>query len=107
MDFSKDCLEKKAGWWEWDAPDLHDDGSKPERIGGDQEAKKKEAGFHYEKRKKVRSQFRPNRGKMEKRKCSSENLFGWSDKAMARLGLLFAKGKAEGSGGNCALRHRI
>ena len=31
----------------------------------------------------------------------------WDDKTMARLRLLFAKGKAESSGGICALRHRV
>ena len=45
--------------------------------------KKKEPGFHYEKRKVVRFKLRPNREKMDKRKCTSEHLFGtikrWHD----------------------------
>ena len=43
----------------------------------------KEPGFHYEKVKKVRFRLRPNQEKMDKRKCTSEHLFGtikrWHD----------------------------
>ena len=82
MDFSKDCLEKKAKWWEGD-PDPDDGEAKPEGRGKDKKAKKKEPGFHYEKRKKVRFKLRPNREKMDKRKCTSEHPFGtikrWHD----------------------------
>lgn len=82
MDFSKGCLEKKAKWWEGD-PDPDDGEAKPEGRGKDKKAKKKEPGFHYEKRKKVRFKLRPNRKKMDKRKCTSEHPFGtikrWHD----------------------------
>lgn len=82
VDFSKDCLEKKAKWWEENsAPD--DEEPKPEGGGGDKKTKKKAPGFHYEKRKKVRFKLRPNREKMDKRKCTSEHPFGtikrWHD----------------------------
>ncbi len=82
VDFSKDCLEKKAKWW--DDPDPNDDGPKPEGTDNKgKKTKKKEPGFHYEKRKKVRFRLRPNREKMDKRKCTSEHPFGtikrWHD----------------------------
>jgi len=80
VDFSKDCLEKKAKWWEGDDPDPNNDGPKPE---GTEKDKKSGSGFHYEKRKVVRFKLRPNREKMEKRKCTSEHPFGtikrWHD----------------------------
>lgn len=82
VDFSKDCLEKKAKWW-GGGPDPDGGEPKPEGKGGDKKAKKKEPGFHYEKKKKVRFQLRPNREKMDKRKCTSEHPFGtikrWHD----------------------------
>lgn len=82
VDFSKDCLEKKAKWWEGgSAPE--DEEPKPEGGGRDKKAKKKKPGFHYEKRKKVRFKLRPNREKIDKRKCTSEHPFGtikrWHD----------------------------
>lgn len=82
VDFSKDCLEKKAKWWEGNsAPD--DERPKAEGRDKDKTAKKKEPGFHYEKKKKVRFKLRPNREKMDKRKCTSEHPFGtikrWHD----------------------------
>ena len=82
VDFSKDCLEKKAKWWGGKDPDPDDGGPKPERTDtGKRE--KKEPGFHYEKKKIVRFKLRPNREKMEKRKCTSEHPFGtikrWHD----------------------------
>ncbi len=80
VDFSKDCLEKKAKWWEGDDPDPNDDGPKPEKG---KKTKKREPSFHYEKRKKVRFKLRPSREKMDKRKCTSEHPFGtikrWHD----------------------------
>lgn len=81
IDFSKDCLEKKAKWWEGNEPGPDDDGGeKPEDEARD---KKKEPGFRYEKRKVVRFKLRPNREKMDKRKCTSEHPFGtikrWHD----------------------------
>lgn len=108
MDFSKDCLEKKAKWWEGAA--AMDDAPKAELTGtagtaeAEEEAeaveteetkkatetaeaagteKKKEQRFHYEKKKIVRFKLRPNREKMDKRKCTSEHPFGtikrWHD----------------------------
>lgn len=83
IDFSKDCLEKKAKWWEGEDPDPDDDEPKPKGIDKGKKTKKRETGFHYEKRKKVRFKLRPNREKMEKRKCTSEHPFGtikrWHD----------------------------
>lgn len=82
VDFSKDCLEKKAKWW---GKDPGPDGGepKPEGEGGDKKEKKEKPSFHYEKKKKVRFKLRPNRVKMEKRKCTSEHPFGtikrWHD----------------------------
>lgn len=82
VDFSKDCLEKKAKWWEG-SPAAGDEEPKPEGADRGKKTKKKEAGFHYEKRKKVRFKLRPNREKMDKRKCTSEHPFGtikrWHD----------------------------
>ena len=82
VDFSKDCLEKKAKWWEVGfAPEEEE--AKSEVGDKDKKAKKKEPSFHYEKRKKVRFKLRPNREKMDKRKCTSEHPFGtikrWHD----------------------------
>ncbi len=80
VDFSKDCLEKKARWWDGEEPDPDDGGPKPE---GTKKDKKGGPGFHYEKRKMVRFRLRPNREKMDKRKCTSEHPFGtikrWHD----------------------------
>ena len=59
--------------------------------------KKKEPGFHYEKRKVVRFKLRPNREKMDKRKCTSEHPFGtikrWHDS-----GYFLLKGKRKVDG---------
>lgn len=91
VDFSKDCLEKEAKWWEGNSHEGDGDGSKAaeeetERAGKEEDTEKpekKEPGFHYEKKKKVRFKLRPNRGKMSKRKCTSEHPFGtikrWHD----------------------------
>ncbi len=83
VDFSKDCLEKKAKWREGDGSDPNDDGPKLEGTDKDKTTKKKEPVFRYEKRKKVRFKLRPNREKMDKRKCTSEHPFGtikrWHD----------------------------
>jgi transposase len=75
VDFSKDCLEKKAKWWGGDDPDP-DGRAKSESADKDKSAEKKEPAFHYEKRMKVRFKLRPNREKMDKRKCTSEHPFG-------------------------------
>jgi len=79
IDFSKDCLEKKAQWWEGNDPD--DGGPKPD--GPDKSPQKKTRKYHFEKCKIVRFKLRPNRGKMDKRKCTSEHPFGtikrWHD----------------------------
>ncbi len=72
IDFNKDTLEKKAKWWETDGPEEPDrtpDGGKKER-------------YHYEKKKVVRFEFRPDRKKMEQRKCISEHPFGTVKRAM-------------------------
>lgn len=73
VDFSKDSLEKKAKWWEDEKPAPVDE---VEPEGTDRGQKKKEAGFHYRKKKVVRFKLRPNREKMDKRKCTSEHPFG-------------------------------
>jgi transposase len=75
VDFSKDCLEKKAKWWAGDDPDP-DDGVKSGSTDKGEKTEKKKPGFHYEKRMKVRFKLRPNREKMDKRKCTSEHPFG-------------------------------
>ena len=97
VDFSKDCLEKRAAWWDGDDPDPEDDGPKPGGTGRGGEAEKKEPGFHYERKKKVRFRLRPNREKMEKRKCTSEHPFGtikrWHDS-----GYFLLKGKQKAAG---------
>ncbi len=83
VDFSKDSLEKKAKWWEGSSHGPDDNRPKPEGTARDKKAKKKEPKFHYEKKKKVRFKLRPNREKMDKRKCTSEHPFGtikrWHD----------------------------
>lgn len=97
VDFSKDCQEKRAAWWDGDDPDPEDDGPKPGGTGRGGEAEKKEPGFHYERKKKVRFRLRPNREKMEKRKCTSEHPFGtikrWHDS-----GYFLLKGKQKAAG---------
>ena len=75
IDFSKDCLEKKAGWWEDGNPTPPDD-PKPDNNREKEEKGKKEPGFHFEKKKVVRFKLRPSREKMDKRKCTSEHPFG-------------------------------
>jgi transposase len=75
VDFSKDCLEKKATWWRGEDPDP-DDGSKPGSKDKDEKTEEKKPGYHYEKRMKVRFKLRPSREKMDKRKCTSEHPFG-------------------------------
>lgn len=73
IDFSKDCLEKRAKWF-----DSGDDPNPPK----DKKAKRK---GHFEKKKVVRFKLKPNRAMMDKRKCTSEHPFGtikqwiWSD----------------------------
>ena len=79
VDFSKDCLEKKARWWGDDDPTPPDD-PKPD---SDSKDKKKKPGYQMKKKKVVRFKLRPNREKMDKRKCTSEHPFGtikrWQD----------------------------
>lgn len=64
LDFSKDCLEKKAKWWNPDEPDDHGSSGRTKPKG------------HFEKKKVVRFKLRPDRSKMEKRMCTSEHPFG-------------------------------
>lgn len=73
VDFSKDSLEKKAKWHEGEKAEPAEE---PEPEGTDGSQKKKETGFHYKKKKVVRFKLRPNREKMDKRKCTSEHPFG-------------------------------
>ena len=74
VDFSKDCLEKKAKWREDENPISQDD---PAPDGdGKKKAKKKEPGFHFKKKMVVRFRLKPDREKMDKRKCTSEHPFG-------------------------------
>ncbi len=70
LDFSKDCLEKKAKWWKNDTPD-DSNGSE----------KKCQKGY-YKTKKVVRFKFRPNRAKMAKRMCISEHPFGTIKRAL-------------------------
>lgn len=85
MDFGKDCLEKKAKWWE---------GEKEDERGKNSGKKKK---YHFEKRKVVRFKLRPDREKMEKRMCISEHPFGTIKRALnGAYFLLKSKRKAGG-----------
>lgn len=97
IDFSKDCLEKKAKWFTGNDPNPDDDGPAPGAPDKDKGCQKKKRGFHYETRKKVRFKLRPNREKMDKRKCTSEHPFGtikrWQDG-----GYFLLKGKRKVSG---------
>ena len=87
VDFSKDTLEKKAKWWNPDDPKDPDD---EPRQG-------KKAKWHYEKKKVVRFKFRPDRKKMDLRKCTSEHPFGTIKRAMgADYFLLKSKRKVDG-----------
>lgn len=72
IDFSKDCLEKKARWWEDNNPTPPND-PKPDK---DDKSSKRKTSFHFKKKKVVRFKLRPNREKMDKRKCTSEHPFG-------------------------------
>ena len=109
IDFSKDCLEKRAKWWSDENPTPPDGKEEPAtpadkteyssskdeedrseensngrsssagdttQSDGGGNAKKRKRSFHYEKKKKVRFKLRPNREKMDKRKCTSEHPFG-------------------------------
>lgn len=73
IDFSKDCLEKKAKWKE-DVP--AEPAEEPEPEGCAVGKKKEKAGFYYKKKKVVRFKLKPDREKMDKRKCTSEHPFG-------------------------------
>lgn len=64
LDFSKDCLEKKAKWWNPDEPDDHGNSGRIKPKG------------HFEKKKVVRFKLRPDRAKMDKRMSTSEHPFG-------------------------------
>ena len=64
IDFSKDCLEKRAKWF--------DGGDNPEPPEGRRSKRK----GHFEKRKVVRFKLKPNRAMMAKRMCMSEHPFG-------------------------------
>ena len=70
IDFNKDTLEKPCRPW-LEAEGREDDSRKPKRQG------------HYETKKVVKIKFRPDRQKMDQRKCLSEHPFGtvkrWMD----------------------------
>ena len=72
IDFNKDTLEKKAAWWNPEGP----------KGPGNEPKKGKKEKWHYEKKKVVRIKFRPDRKKMELRKCTSEHPFGTIKRAM-------------------------
>ena len=74
IDFSKDCLEKKARWWD-DKPPTPPNDPKPDNDGKEK-GKKKKSGYRMKKKMVVRFKLRPNREKMDKRKCTSEHPFG-------------------------------
>ena len=87
IDFNKDTLEKKAKWWEPGDPE----GPDGTPNGGNKER------YHYGKKKVVRFKFRPDREKMEQRKCISEHPFGTIKRAMgASYFLLKGMGKVSG-----------
>lgn len=88
IDFNKDTLEKKAKWWN-DSPD--NDGPK----------KKRERKCKLEKTRVVKFKLRPDREKMDKRKCISEHPFGTIKRAMGASYFLL-KGKRK-IGGETAL----
>lgn len=94
IDFSKDCLEKKAKWFETETEEQESDASNSEENKG---LLKREKKFHYKEKKVVRFKLRPNREKMDKRKCTSEHPFGtikrWHDSGYF---LLKGKRKVEG-----------
>ena len=70
IDFNKDTLEKPCKPW-LEEEGREDDSRKPKRQG------------HYEAKKVVKLKFRPDRQKMDQRKCLSEHPFGtvkrWMD----------------------------
>ena len=74
IDFTKDGLEKKAKWWTDEEPTPPDDNPDPGK--GKKKKGKKKSSYHMEKKKVVRFKLRPNREKMDKRKCTSEHPFG-------------------------------
>jgi transposase len=69
-DFSKDTLEKKAGWWVSAGQDDPD--------GGKGKGKK----THFEKKRIVRFRLKPDREKMSQRMCISEHPFGTIKRAL-------------------------
>lgn len=93
MDFSKDCLEKKAKWWGADK-DRQEKTEEPEE-------KNKKKKYHFEKKKVVRFKLRPDREKMNQRMCISEHPFGTIKRAMGAAYFLL-KGKRK-VGGEFAL----
>lgn len=97
IDFSKDCLEKKAKWWGGTNPTDPSDGER-----------RKQRKYKYEKKKVVRFKLRPNREKMENRKCTSEHPFGtmkrWHDSGYF---LLRSKRKVDGEFGLIAIGYNL
>ena len=89
IDFSKDCLEKRAKWF--------GSGDDPETPKGGGTKKK----GHFEKKKVVRFKLKPNRAMMDKRKCTSEHPFG-TIKQWLSSGFFLLKGLQK-TGGEFAL----
>ena len=85
IDFCKNSIEKKAQWFTCENPcELP---SKP----------MKKAKYHLERKRVVKIKFRPNRKKMDKRKCTSEHPFGTMKRSMdAKYFLLRGMSKVDG-----------
>ena len=80
IDFSKDCLEKKARWFEKSLKDPEakpqDGNVMPETKAAETDLSEQKKRRHFEKRKVVRFKLKPNRAMMAERMCTSEHPFG-------------------------------
>lgn len=97
IDFNKDTLEKRAKWWEDSGPPTDTDPDGTKKAG-----KKERVPFHYKKKKVVRFKLKPDREKMDRRKCTSEHPFGTIKRAHGSHYFLL-KGMEKVEGGICAL----
>lgn len=96
MDFGKDCLEKKAKWWE------------EGKRGGQGKSNGKKQKYHFEKKKVVRFKLRPDREKMEQRMCISEHPFGTIKRALnGAYFLLKSKRKVGGEFALMAMEYNL
>ena len=93
MDFGKDSLERKAKWFTGN-DSLDEDGN---QKNSNSENKPKNRRKKYKKVKVVRFILKPNRKKMEQRKCLSEHPFGTLKRAMGSPYFLL-KGKTKTNG---------